>query len=99
LQMNRETEQSTPPPTAKPAINWKGWIGIALFIAFIFGVNFEKYSPEGHARSAAAWRGAIHEIGQEACDAHDWSQTPGKCEQLAKEARQRAEKRFENYQK
>jgi len=101
--MDKRRDESAAPlqpsPSARVSFNWKLWLGISLFIAFIIGVNIEKYSPEGQARSAAAFRGAAQQIGHDACDEYEWSQTPGKCKQLAAEARQRAEKRFQSYQK
>lgn len=98
--MNIEPEHSSSTPeTRKATTNWKGWLGLALFIAFIIGVNLEKFSPAGEARSAGAWRAAVQEIGRDVCSEYEWSQSPGKCQELAAEARQRAEKRFQSYQK
>jgi len=96
-QPEREDQEPTQRPTRKT--NWKGWLGIAVFIVFIIGINIEKYSKEGKARSDAAWRGAAHQVGQDVCDAYQWSQAPETCEELSKEARERAERRFEVYQK
>ena len=94
-----EEKTSAPAKPEKPRAMWKLWLGLALLVAFIVGAQFEKYSKEGQARSAAAWRGAVQQIGQDACDAYEWSQSPGKCEALAKEAREDAQRRLQNYQR
>lgn len=99
--MTNQSEHEDQKPTEQPRrkTNWKGWLGLAVFIVFIIGINMEKYSKDGAARSDAAWRGAVHQVGQDACDAYQWSQTPEKCEELAEEARVRTERRFDVYQK
>jgi len=99
--MTQQSEKDRQALTSQPVRKsmWKLWLGIALFIVFVIGVNVEKHSKEGQARSAAAWRGAVQQIGDDVCDPYQWSQTPGSCEEQAKEARARAERRFEVYLK
>jgi hypothetical protein len=92
-------EQPAVQKIANSGMPWQFWLIVAFFVVFIVGVNLERQSDSSKAHRAAAWSNATTELSNDVCDAYEWSKDPGRCEQLAKDARPRIEERLRTFQK
>ena len=97
--MNTPETKSTPELNPKLPVRWGLWIKLSLFVILVvFLTVVEKLrGPTNHNQNA--WSGAIETIGEDVCDGNEWSTKASECNQLAAEARDRARKRFEPYQR
>jgi hypothetical protein len=81
--MSENNEKPNP-----PGINWKFFLGLALFIAYVIGVHVEKNSPSGEANRRQIYESAQRSMYQETYDSCSGTASEADCREQAKDAKE-----------